>query len=87
LGVTQNQKQLILAAVKTTVDIPDKELAEAMRFTGAKTKKEAINVAVAEYNRRRRAEEIIGLFGSFKSLMTNDEIEALDDEATGSKSR
>ena len=58
-----------------------------MRFTGAKTKKEAINIAVMEYNRRRRAEEAIGLFGSFKSLMTNDEIEALDDEATGSKSR
>jgi hypothetical protein len=44
-------------------------------------------VAAAEYNRWRRAEKVIGLFGSFKSLMTNDKIEAPDDGAASSKSR
>ncbi len=62
--------------MKTTIDIPEEELEAAMRFTKAKTKREAVNVALAEFNRRRRAEEVIKLFGTFKSLPTNEELEA-----------
>ena len=62
--------------MKTTVDIPEKELKDAIRFTKAKTKREAVNAALAEFNRRRRAEEVIKLLGTFKSLPTNDELEA-----------
>ena len=40
--------------MKTTVDIPEVELKDAMRFTRARTKREAIVTAIADYNRRRR---------------------------------
>jgi len=36
--------------MKTTVNIPDKYLADAMRFTNAKTKREVIVTAVQEFN-------------------------------------
>lgn len=47
-----------------------------MRFTGAKTKREAVNTALADYNRRRRVADLVGHFGTFTSMMTNEEIEA-----------
>jgi Arc/MetJ family transcription regulator len=40
--------------MKTTVDIPDSDLADAIRFTKAKTKREAIVTAIQEFNRRKR---------------------------------
>jgi len=45
--------------MKTTVDIPDTELEDVMRFTGATTKREAIVTAIADYNRRRRMAAMI----------------------------
>ena len=62
--------------MKTTVDIPEKELEEAMRFTGAKTKREAIVKALEEFNRRHRVTELVKHLGTFRSLATNEEIEA-----------
>jgi Arc/MetJ family transcription regulator len=61
--------------MKTTIDIPEKELKAAMRFTKAKTKREAVNVALAEFNRRRRVEELTKHLGTFTSIMTNEEME------------
>jgi hypothetical protein len=43
----------------TTVDIPDTELEDVMRFTGATTKREAIVTAIADYNRRRRMAALV----------------------------
>jgi hypothetical protein len=40
--------------MKTSLDIPDRELKDALRFTKAKTKREAIVTAVMDYNRRER---------------------------------
>ncbi|RPJ58748.1 MAG: DUF2191 domain-containing protein, partial [Acidobacteria bacterium] len=40
--------------MKTTVDIPEEMLREAMRHSGAATKKEAVRLAIEEYNRRKR---------------------------------
>ncbi|WP_030742169.1 type II toxin-antitoxin system VapB family antitoxin [Streptomyces sp. NRRL F-5135] len=41
----------------TQIDVDDNALAEAMRLSGAKTKKEMVNIALREYaDRRRRAE-------------------------------
>ena len=37
--------------MKTTVEIPEESLAKTMAYTGAKTKKEAINMAIEEFNR------------------------------------
>jgi hypothetical protein len=36
----------IMDSVKTTIDIPDETLKRTMRFTGAKTKKEAVVMAL-----------------------------------------
>ena len=45
--------------MKTTVDIPDDELREAMRHTRATTKREAIVTAIAQFNRRRRMAALV----------------------------
>ncbi len=63
--------------MKTTVDIPDKELADAMRFTRAKTKREAIVTAISEFNRRRRMAELVKYSGTSSTLMTSDELRKL----------
>ena len=60
--------------MKTTVDIPDKELEDAIRFTGAKTKRQAIVTAVTDFNRRQRMAEIVKHFGTCRDLMTIEEL-------------
>jgi Arc/MetJ family transcription regulator len=45
--------------MKTTIDIPEDELADAIRFTRAKTKREAVVTALADFNRRRRMAELV----------------------------
>jgi Arc/MetJ family transcription regulator len=64
--------------MKTTIDIPDRELEDAMKFTGAKTKREAVVTALTEFNRRRRMAELIKHSGTFTEMLSNEEIEALD---------
>ncbi len=63
--------------MKTTIDIPEKALADAMRYTGAKTKREAVVKALEEFNRLRMVEILIASFGTL-DFGTNDEIEAGD---------
>ncbi len=63
--------------MKTTIDIPEKALAEAMRFTGAKTKREAVVKALESYNRQQRVQDLVASFGTW-DIATNDEIEAGD---------
>ena len=65
--------------MKTTVDIPDRELKDAMRFTKAKTRREAVVRVLEEFNRRRRMAELVKHAGTFSdSFPTNQEIEAVD---------
>ena len=63
--------------MKTTIDIPEKTLKDALKFTKAKTKREAVVSAVEDFNRRQAMAELTKYFGTFTSLMTNDEIEDL----------
>ncbi len=63
--------------MKTTIDIPEKALADAMRYTGAKTKREAVVKALEEFNRRHMVEKLIASFGTL-DFGTNDQIEAGD---------
>jgi hypothetical protein len=63
--------------MKTTVNIPDKELADAMKFTKAKTKREAIVTAIVEFNRRRRMAELLKYSGTSDSFTTVDELKRL----------
>jgi hypothetical protein len=65
--------------MKTTVDIPENELRDAMRFTKAKTKREAVVKVLEDFNRRRRMAELVKYAGTFSDAFpTNDEIEAVD---------
>jgi Ca2+-binding EF-hand superfamily protein len=67
--------------MKTTVDIPERELKDAMRFTKAKTKREAVVRVLEEFNHRRRMAELVKYSGTFSDRFpTNDEIEAADAE-------
>jgi hypothetical protein len=66
-----------LESMKTTIDIPEKALADAMRYTGAKTKREAVVKVLEEYNRRQMVEKLIASFGTL-DFGTNDELEAGD---------
>jgi Bacterial antitoxin of type II TA system, VapB len=61
--------------MKTTVDIPESDLADAMRFTQAKTKREAIVAAIQEFNRRRRMAELVKHAGTCADLITVDELQ------------
>lgn len=63
--------------MKTTVNIPDEELEDAMRFTRARTKREAIVTAIAEFNRRRRMAELTRFAGSCENLTTVEEVRQL----------
>lgn len=65
--------------MKTTVDIPENDLLEAIRLTGAKTKRDAIVTALQDFNRRKKMAELVKYTGTFESMMTNEEIEALND--------
>lgn len=67
----------ILESMKTTIDIPDEALAMAMRFTGAKTKREAVVKALEEFNRLQRVKELVAGFGTW-DIASNQEIEAGD---------
>ena len=60
--------------MKTTIDIPEKELKDALMFTGAKTKRQAIVTAVADFNRRQRVAALAKHLGTCRKLMTLEEL-------------
>lgn len=64
--------------MKTTIDIPEATLVDAMRYTGAKTKREAVVKALEDFNRRRKVEAILAVAGTFPDWPTNEELEAAE---------
>ncbi len=73
-----DSKFIYFRIMKTTIDIPDNELSAAMHFTGAKTKRAAVVAALVDFNRRHRMAELIKYSGSFKGMLSNEEIEDMD---------
>jgi Arc/MetJ family transcription regulator len=63
--------------VKTTIDIPEEELEDAMRFTRARTKREAVVTAIVDFNRRRRMAELARRAGSCSGLTSVEELQRL----------
>ena len=64
--------------MKTTIDIPDASLREAIKHTGAKTKRDAVVTAVDEFNRRRRLEEMAErLHGSCPDFMSQADLQRM----------
>jgi len=70
-------KDTIKGSMKTTIDLPEEELAEAMRHTRARTKTEAVSMAVADYNRRQRLAKLADRLGTFKDMMTRADLNKL----------
>lgn len=60
--------------MKTTVDIPEEALREAIAHTRARTKREAIVTAVLDFNRRKRLEKLVQQLGTFEDVMTREEL-------------
>ena len=73
LAVIYTQSRIM----KTTVDIPDGELEDVIRFTGAKTEREAIVTAIADFNRRKRMAELVRFAGSCADLIAREELQAV----------
>ena len=64
--------------MKTTIDIPDVTLEEALKFAGAKTKREAIVSAVEHFNRLKRLAHLNArVRGQFRDFMTSAELKAM----------
>ena len=57
--------------MKTALDIPEKELAQAVKNTHANSKTEAVRMALREFNQRRRLSNLAAqLKGSLPGLMS-----------------
>ena len=64
--------------MKTTIDIPELAMEEAMKFTGAKTKREAVVTAVERFNRLKRLEKLNArVRGQFRDFMTQADLKAM----------
>lgn len=66
--------------MKTTIDIPEKELQDAMEFTGARSKREAVVTALTDFNRRQRLERLAAQFGTFEGFMSQEELRRMREE-------
>lgn len=66
--------------MKTTIDIPENELKQVMKFTGAKTKKAAVVFALKEFNKKQRLANLAGMLGTFEDFMTQDELKIMREE-------
>jgi Arc/MetJ family transcription regulator len=60
--------------MKTTVDIPEDMLRETMKHSGATTKKEAVHIALQEYNRRKRMARLAESLGAFEHFISSEEL-------------
>ncbi len=56
----------------TNIELNEKLLSKAMRLGGMKTKKAAVNEALAEYVRRREQLKVVELFGTVEYDSTFD---------------
>jgi hypothetical protein len=62
--------------MKTTIDIPDEALRDAIRFAGAKTKRDAVLACIEEFNRQHRMAELVKLLGTFgKDFPSHEQME------------
>ena len=63
--------------MKTTVDIPDQMLREAMRFSGSTTKRDAVVAALREFNRKHRMARLRKYLGKSDGFFTQEQLEKL----------
>ncbi len=63
--------------MKTTIDIPERELKDAIKFTRARTKREAVVGAIMDFNRRMRMAELANYAGTCSDLIAPEELQTL----------
>ncbi len=63
--------------MRSTIDIDEKLLQEAQKITGAKTKKELVNLSLGELIKKKRKEHLISLFGSSVLDIDLEDVEKL----------
>jgi len=63
--------------MKTTIDIPIKELEDVVKYTSAKTKREAVVYVISEYNRRARMAQLSRHAGTCDDLISPEELQQL----------
>ncbi len=72
-----------LYSIKTTLDIPERLLAEAMKAAGETTKRGAVMRALEEFNRRERLRKLTQRLGRSETFMSPQELRALRRRALG----
>ncbi len=63
-----------IARMKTTIDIPDELVREAMEGSGAKTKREVVMLALQDFNRRIRQARLAEELGNSDTFMSFEEL-------------
>ena len=66
--------------MKTTIAIPEQLLAETIKHTGAKTKRDAVVTAVGEFNRRRLEALAERLQSSCPDFMAQTDLRQMRDD-------
>lgn len=61
---------------RANYDLPDDKLARVVRCSGARSKREAIIIALDEYLKRKRAEELIQAYGKMPLTWTKQSLRA-----------
>jgi hypothetical protein len=72
---------LTLDDMSIVVEVPEHEIEEAMRFTGAESEREALVIALTDFNRRKRLESLISQLGTFEHMISREELLALREDA------
>jgi len=66
--------------MKTTIEIPDEELHQVMKYTKAKTKREAVVYAIKDFNRRKRLAQLAKVLGTFEDFMTQEDLKEMRED-------
>jgi len=66
--------------MKTTIDIPDEELEKVMRYTGARTKREAVVRAIKDFNKRQKLAEFSKILGTFEDFMSSEDLRKMRED-------
>ncbi|MFV1975179.1 MAG: type II toxin-antitoxin system VapB family antitoxin [Candidatus Scalindua sp.] len=71
--------------MKTTIDIPEEELKQVIKYTKTKTKRDAVVYAIKEFNKRQRLAELARILGTFDDFMTQDDLKEMREDAKWDK--
>ena len=66
--------------MRSTIDIDETLFEEAKRLTGAKTKKDLVDLSLRELIRKKRREHLASLFGSAAVDITLEDVERMRED-------